>query len=502
MSLKNKQQKPNHIPDQITNAFHALEYKSYHLLGSSSHKNLLYNCDYDLNECLQINDTKKILNKMYKFFLNIFDKAYENEDYYILDFKNGIDEDGDAIRWTYADMKRGYKDGYSFQHCLLHDDNVIKIDLCFLFNHIIFTDITCMYEFVVSDSKIVSNDNVVADDLMDSAEDLIANNEYFKAIKRLYSKTLIHNESDENLLKIINSDYGILYKTIHSLNLVYEMIHQKFKPINNSLIYANLDDIILHASHITLSHFETYMYRLNTISKIMNINILSNALMLLMIEMRNYLNKHAKTLFEKPIHTKLKIFGGKIKVNTLHKMLNNSYAKKPKQNDDMDGYVIDKQLSGTRAQVYHHPTSNHLVVAHRGTSGAHDVVTDIKMMLGMKNNKRFKHAKQVTDDALKKYDTDNVSIIGHSLGSQLARESNINNHEMININPAILPNDFYKKKHNEVIIKSKYDPISALHDLKPSKNTIVVDNKSYNPLKQHSLDHTLGKMDANDDIEA
>ena len=170
-------------------------------------------------------------------------------------------------------------------------------------------------------------------------------------------------------------------------------------------------------------------------------------------------------------------------------MLDNTYGEAK----DTEGYVLDKSLSGKRAQVYYHPETKHVVVSHRGTSGIQDIGTDIKLMMGMKKNKRFKHGKKVTDQAIDKYKSDNVSIIGHSLGHAIASESNKkHNKELITLNGAIVPTDMFKKqKDNEHIIRSKYDPISALHTLNPYKNkanTHTLDNDYINPLKAHSTD--------------
>lgn len=183
--------------------------------------------------------------------------------------------------------------------------------------------------------------------------------------------------------------------------------------------------------------------------------------------------------------------GGKINSKTLHKMITNGYADNPKETDNLDGYELDKSLSGTRAQVYYNPKTKHLVVNHRGTKGVHDVMTDIGLMFGDKSGKRFEHGKKITDEALKKYSTDNVTISGHSLGSEVARQASKNNkHDVVVVNPAIAPLDmFNKQKDNETVIKSTLDPISALHSLNPWRNearTIDIDAKTYNPLAEHS----------------
>jgi hypothetical protein len=184
--------------------------------------------------------------------------------------------------------------------------------------------------------------------------------------------------------------------------------------------------------------------------------------------------------------------GGKIKVNTLHKMIKNGYQKNPKNTDNIDGYNLDKELSGKRVQTYYNPENDHLVINHRGTSGLQDVITDMRLMMNDKSSRRFQHSKKNTDEALKKYDTQNVTHLGHSLGAKLANESNRERHEEIAINPAVIPDDLLQKqKSNEVVIRSSLDPISALHSLRPFKSnsrTINIKPESLNLLKEHNSD--------------
>lgn len=142
-------------------------------------------------------------------------------------------------------------------------------------------------------------------------------------------------------------------------------------------------------------------------------------------------------------------------------MIENGYTEKPSNVENVDGCVLDKSLSGKRAQVYYHPRTKHLVVNHRGTKDMQDVMTDIGLMFGHKSGKRFQHGKKITDEAIKKYNTDNVS--------KIAKEANRpHRKETIAINPAYLPEDMLEnQKDNEIVIRSTLDPISALHNFNP-----------------------------------
>lgn len=193
------------------------------------------------------------------------------------------------------------------------------------------------------------------------------------------------------------------------------------------------------------------------------------------------------------------VIGSGLKASSLKKILQNSYTDNPKSNSNIDGYEMDKTLSGKRAQVYHNKDKNHTIINHRGTRGINDVITDFKLMLGKKDNNRFKHGKKITDEAIKKYTDSDITLTGHSLSGQIVKEANKkHNKETIVLNPAITPHDLLdKQKSNETIIRSKADPISILHNLQPykSKNkTINIEPKTANPLKEHST-NILDRLD-------
>ena len=240
----------NYIDKDITNVFHFLELKEQHnfLIGSNNIRNILYSNDYDLNS--NISSPTSIL---YKEFLHIFDVAYKTPEYYILDFKCGVDPDGEPIRWSYDDLKHNKT---RFEECLLMENNTIKLDMCYIYNEI-FTDINCLYilHHVQSKNDVKkvkeSESKTIANQLKSEIKELRKNKQHYKALKRLFSLGLVTGKCNKKILAIMNSDLGMFYKFISFLKLVIEMLDQNFKPVPMSLVKSNLEYIKQFASHIT-----------------------------------------------------------------------------------------------------------------------------------------------------------------------------------------------------------------------------------------------------------
>lgn len=308
--MKIKYQTEEYLDRKITNAFHFLELQSSHafLVGSSNIRNIKYAVDYDLNEDLKINDTTKVLDQLYSEFLSIFEKAYKNENYYVVDFKCGYVGE-EPIRWAFSDLKKGYihfqKKKYTFQECLVMPDNIVKLDLVYVYNGI-FTDINILYNFHVvhkksnlKKEKAKSNASIVSS-LKEDIDDLIKEHNYFKALKRMFALSNFQERTDKKLLQIFNSDYGMLYKFVNSMDLIVIMLEQKFKPVSEQLIKSNLEYIKQFGSHITIDKVNLDPV-LNKLVKIINSksfskNTIIKKLTVLIEECQKLLNMEVKIL--------------------------------------------------------------------------------------------------------------------------------------------------------------------------------------------------------------
>ena len=177
---------------------------------------------------------------------------------------------------------------------------------------------------------------------------------------------------------------------------------------------------------------------------------------------------------------------------TVQKLLKNSYQGKNKTSL-IDGYNIDTNLSGNRAQVYFNNDTKKAVIVHRGTQGVQDFITDGLMNLGIKTN-RFKHAEEVQNKAINKYGKDNLLTLGHSLGGTLAETYNKGG-QTITLNKPVLLQDINKRiGDNQTDIKTSNDPVSFLRQYQDGNKAVNIPSNSKSLLTEHKTD-TLGRID-------
>lgn len=108
----------------------------------------------------------------------------------------------------------------------------------------------------------------------------------------------------------------------------------------------------------------------------------------------------------------------------LHKVLKLSYDNNEQHQQKMkkNGYAYDSMLSSKNEKVYYNPTQNKLLVSVAGTDkfSPRDIITDVYLGLGkLQDTSRYKHAHQTILDAKKKYNVNNATLAGHSLGGSI-----------------------------------------------------------------------------------
>jgi len=182
------------------------------------------------------------------------------------------------------------------------------------------------------------------------------------------------------------------------------------------------------------------------------------------------------------------LIGGSLSSRDLQHFLKSSYNK---GGADYKDFKIDTELSGQRVQVYHNPKSKQTVVAHRGTQGFQDWVTDARYGVGDTSSRRFQHSKNIQKKAEQKYGANNVTSIGHSLGSQLAEKSSSKRtKEIITLNKPVSPQDLIFKSvpKKQTDIRTTLDPVSLLRPLQRGNKIQTISSRNLNPLTEHSTD--------------
>ena len=175
--------------------------------------------------------------------------------------------------------------------------------------------------------------------------------------------------------------------------------------------------------------------------------------------------------------------GGNIDKEELSKFVDAGYKTKSEA-QNVDGYVLDKELSTKRDKVYYDPNTGKAVHTIAGTDKAKDWTNNLLIPLGLHTySNRYKNAERIQKEANKKYGKDNLSLVSHSQSGNIAQnlaKKKLVGDENITLNPAIIGSHNKKLK----VVKSSGDIVSALTFTNKKDKTIHTN--SWNPLYNHS----------------
>jgi len=181
--------------------------------------------------------------------------------------------------------------------------------------------------------------------------------------------------------------------------------------------------------------------------------------------------------------------GGGLKANTLKSMIKSTYDR-----SDVEGW--DKIMDTPEVSAFKHP-SGQVAVALRGTEGTltdwqNNAVYGIGGVTAYKLTPRYKRAKERVAELEKKYNPEDITLIGHSQGALLAEIVPSKAREIITLNKATRPQDFLfrRRKKNQYDIRARFDPVSFFPF---QKSNYTIDGVGLNPLKSHSPDILEGQ---------
>lgn len=276
----------------------------YKVLGSASLSSTLYINDYDIHDYFK-SKSSSAFHRITQHFKDLFEKTYNSSNKWIIDFKCGFDEsypqddDRYKLRWSYEDIKKGYKilgNGRkkSFQECIL-DKIVMKIDYVLLLNGQ-FIDMSEIYNISIKGKNNSSKDINIEQELKREIEKYKYEGNYFKALKREYSLlrfTGKNHKRMEKLAQIFNSEAGYTNKIINELNLIKLMCDQSFRPVKKKDIEMNLQIIKQQLSSVYLLHLRSFSSIIDKLCK-ESIDKIGASLKLIIEYIQEQLNKYIR----------------------------------------------------------------------------------------------------------------------------------------------------------------------------------------------------------------
>ena len=164
----------------------------------------------------------------------------------------------------------------------------------------------------------------------------------------------------------------------------------------------------------------------------------------------------------------------------LHKVLKLSYDnnEQHQQNMKKNGYAYDSMLSNKNEKVYYNPTQNKLLVSVAGTDkfSPRDIITDVYLGLGkLQDTSRYKHAHQTIRDAKKKYNVNNATLAGHSLGGSIVSYAGSKGDKIYTLDKGATIGT--KTRSRERAYRSAGDAVSAL--AANAKNMTTLGSNNY-----------------------
>ena len=160
---------------------------------------------------------------------------------------------------------------------------------------------------------------------------------------------------------------------------------------------------------------------------------------------------------------------------SLHDILHNSYSQDPNALTK-NGFNYDSDLSNDNQQVYYNPKQNKLLYSIAGTHNLNDIGTDIYLGLGkIKDTNRYKSADDTLAKAKQKYNPANTTLVGHSLGGNIASKIGKPEDKIFTFNKGSTINE--KVIPQEKSYRSNGDLVSIFNST--NNNTTTLKNKKY-----------------------
>lgn len=251
--------------------FDLLKIKNYNIIGSYAKSDRKFYGDVDLEEV--IDDMP--ISEFIRHLQSIIQRLKKRDDVFFLDFKAG-NRSGQPIKWTQAEILEGYRYIDNQRVTLagaLTDNSIVKLDVVVL-NDRFMIPITINYWLY--------NRDVVPEkfkgDVYHYAQYLRKKGDVIDYIKKmtLYYTLAKDQKKVKHLNKILNSEFGLIYKYIGFLDNILLLLQSDNSGytldsvrLNFRKIYNDLPENVKHLI-LPLIHITSKMDLIKTIPKIIH----------------------------------------------------------------------------------------------------------------------------------------------------------------------------------------------------------------------------------------
>jgi hypothetical protein len=279
----------------------------YQVIGSGAIEEIKYGSDYDLQEFVKESDYKKSTRHLLKMFQEKYKKALADPDVFILDFKCGVDDENNAIRWNKTSIRKGHQmvDGrkVTFQECLLMK-STIKMDITALVDGV-FIEFSDNYYITLKDfntfTAVAKSHDDILYSLQHEAEVKYHAGDYWKAMKRIFAYMKSKGgyvPKVKQLVRYFNSTTGLLSKNRSELDIIALIIVNKFRKPRLEDVVNNLQLVRQELSKIHGFKLNDVEDEIDRISK-MPLAKMSKPLEEVIAKVKGLVNAHAKRFLEK-----------------------------------------------------------------------------------------------------------------------------------------------------------------------------------------------------------
>ena len=234
----------------LRNIFNLLTVRGeYQVIGSGAIEEVAYGSDYDLQEFIKEPDYIRSTAHLLELFRKKFKDAEKDPDVFILDFKCGVDDAGEPIRWDKKSIAKGSKivdkRKVTFQECLLMK-STIKMDITALVDGI-FIEFSDNYYITLKDfntfTAVAKSHQDILYSLQHESRTKYHHGDYWKASKRIFAYLKSIGKTKNLIKKLItyfNSETGYLSKNRSELDIIALVVDNKFRKPKKEDVVRNL----------------------------------------------------------------------------------------------------------------------------------------------------------------------------------------------------------------------------------------------------------------------